>query len=457
MEFKHIVEKQRIYFLNNNTKDIKTRIQVLKQIKSKLFEYKEKIMDAFIKDFNKCKFDVLSTEFVMTVFEINYFIKNIKKLSRKKKVKGNLINFPSKSYIYKEPYGVTLIIAPWNYPLQLALIPLIDSIACGNTVILKPSEQSPNVSKVIEEMFSDFNDSLIKVINGDAEVSNKILDERYDLIFYTGGTRVGKIIMEKASKNLTPVILELGGKSPCIVDSDVDLKQAVKRIVWGKFINAGQTCVAPDYILVHKDIHQKFNELVKNQIKEFYYENNKLRNDFTYIINERHLNRLLKLIDKDKLIFGGSNINNLLEPTVLDNVCYSDLVMQEEIFGPIMPIIEYDDFDNVINDLKEKEKPLALYIFSNNKTNINKVISNISFGGGCINDVIMHLTNEHLPFGGVGNSGMGRYHGKYSFDAFTHEKPVFKKGKIELPLKYPKYTKQKENLVKSVIKYKDKK
>lgn len=454
MTISEYVNNQRTYFNDNYTKDIKFRLSILKQIKEKIFEYQEQLEEAFLKDFNKVEFDVISTELSMVILEINYFLKKLRKLSKPKKVKSNLINFPSKSYIYKEPFGVTLIIAPWNYPLQLSLIPLVDSIACGNTVILKPSEVSYNVSVVIEKMFEDFDERIIKVINGDKEISEELLDQRFDLIFYTGNERVGKIVMEKASKNLTPVILELGGKSPCIVDKDVDLDLAVKRIVWGKFINAGQTCVAPDYILVHKDIHKEFLEKTIKQIKEFYYEDDKISKNFTHIINERHLNRLLKLIDNKKLVFGGKVNRNLLEPTILDNVEYNDLVMQEEIFGPIMPIIEYVNLDNVIKELKTKEKPLALYIFSKNKTNINSVIENISFGGGCVNDVIMHLTNDHLPFGGIGNSGMGRYHGKYSFDAFTHEKPIFKKGKLEIQVKYLPYTNKKLKLIKNFTKIK---
>lgn len=454
MQISKFVENQRKYFLNDYPKDINFRLDILKQIKGKLFEYQQEILEAFVKDFNKCEFDVISTELSMIILEINYFLKNLKKLVKPKKVKGNLINFPSKSYIYKEPYGVTLIIAPWNYPLQLSLLPLVDSIASGNTVILKPSEISYNVSKVLEKMFSSFDERIIKVINGDKEVAGELLNQRFDLIFYTGNETVGKIVMEKASKHLTPVILELGGKSPCIIDKEVNLKQTVQRITWGKFVNAGQTCVAPDYILVHKNLHKEFIQETVKQIKENYYIDKEIRKDFTHIINERHLNRLLRLIEKEKVIFGGNHQDNLLEPTILDNVTFEDLVMQEEIFGPIIPIIEYQNLDELINILKTKEKPLALYIFSNNKNNINKVISNLSFGGGCINDVIMHLTNDHLPFGGIGNSGMGRYHGKYSFDAFTHEKSIFKKGKIELQVKYPPYTNKKLKLVKSFTKIK---
>ena len=453
----NIVENQRKYYLSGNTLDIKKRIIVLKQIKEQINKYYSPLVDAFEKDFNKCEFDVISTEVSMVIFEIDYFIKNIKKLSRTKRVKSNLINIPSKSYIYKEPYGCVLVIDPWNYPFQLSVLPLVDAIASGNTVVLKPSEQAPYVASVIERMLSIFDDGLIKVVNGGIDVSSALLDERFDLIFYTGGTNVGKVVMEKASRHLTPVILELGGKSPCIVCKDADIKLAAKRIVWGKFINAGQTCVAPDYILVHESIKEEFLKNVIEQIKENYYINNTLSKDFPSIINEKHLDRLKKLINKDKVIFGGNIYNKTLEPTVLDNACEFDLVMQEEIFGPIMPIIAFNDLDKVVNTLKQKEKPLALYIFSKNKENINKVINNLSFGGASINDVIMHLTNDLLPFGGIGNSGMGRYHGKYSFDAFTHEKPVFKKGKFELNIKYNNRNDNKTKLLKKILKIKEEK
>lgn len=443
-----LVEQQRKYFQDGNTLNLDNRINVLKEIKQRINIYQNNLLNAFIKDFNKCEFDVLSTELSVTLLELDFMIKNIKKLTKPKKAKTNLINFPSRSYIYKEPYGVTLIISPWNYPFQLAVLPLIDAIACGNTVIVKPSEFSSNVSKVIEEIFTTFDERLIKVVTGDVTVANELLKERYDLIFYTGSTRVGKIVMAQASKNLTPVILELGGKSPCIVDKEVDLDVAVRRIIWGKFINAGQTCVSPDYVLVHKDIHEKFVKKAIKQIKKFYYDNIYIPKDFTHIINEKHLNRLLNLIDEEKLVFGGKHQGNLLEPTILDNVTEEDKIMQEEIFGPIMPIIEYENLDDVINKLKTKEKPLSSYIFSKNKTNINKVMNNLSFGGGCINDVIMHVTNDHLPFGGVGNSGMGRYHGKYSIDAFTYTKSIFRKGKFEPPVKYPKYSSFKLKLLK---------
>lgn len=303
-------------------------------------------------------------------------------------------------------------------------------------------------------MFEEFDDRIIKVINGDKEVAKEALECKFDLIFYTGNERIAREVMAKASKYLTPVVLELGGKSPCIVDKEVNLDIAVKRIVWGKFLNAGQTCVAPDYILVHKDIYQKFIEKVVKQIKEFYYLNGELSSSFTHIINENHLNRLIRLIDYNKVIFGGKTNQKLLEPTIIDNVSFLDLIMQEEIFGPIMPIIEYENIDDLIKLLKQKPKPLALYIFSKNKTNIKNIINNLSFGGGCINDVVMHLTSTTLPFGGVENSGMGRYHGKYSFDIFTHEKSIFKKGKIEINVKYPPYTNKSLKFIKRITKTK---
>ena len=457
MNYKDIIDKQRKYFQNGNTLCLNKRIDILKQIKKELLNRYDDIVDAFKKDFNKCEFDVISTEISMILFEINYLIKNIKKYHRKKKVRSNLINFPSKNYIYKKPYGVTLIISPWNYPLQLAILPLVDAIAGGNTVILKPSEYSLNVSNVIKDIFSKFDENLITVILGDKDVSSALLLEKFDLIFYTGSTSVGRIVMEKASKHLTPVVLELGGKSPCIITKDADLEIAAKRVVWGKFLNAGQTCVAPDFVLIEESIKEKFIKKAINKIKEFYYDNDQLSSEFTSIINELHVKRLINLIDKEKIAFGGKIINNTIEPTIMDNVEFSDPVMQEEIFGPIMPIISYKELDSVIDILKTKEKPLALYIFSNNKKDIEKVLSNLSFGGGCINDVIMHLTNESLPFGGVGSSGMGRYHGNYSLDTFTKELPIFKKGKLELNVKYPKYTNKKLNLLKRILKIKNNK
>ena len=455
MKTQEIIQKQRDFFNTKKTFDISFRIKILKQLKFLIKKYQNELVEAFKTDFNKCEFDVLSTEFNLVIEEIEYMIKSINKLTEVKRVKTSIVNFPSKGYIYKEPYGVVLIIGPWNYPFLLTMQPLVGAIASGNCVICKPSENSCNVSKVIKKIIDELKfDELVYVIEGDKSVAIELLEERFDYIFFTGGEKVGQIVLEKASKYLTPVTLELGGKSPCIVDKDADLDIASRRIVWGKYINAGQTCVAPDYVCVHRSIHDKFLEKVIDKIKSFYYEDNKLSINFPYIINNAHLQRLLRLIDYNKVVFGGNHYDLTIEPTVLDMVTFNDDVMKEEIFGPIMPIIVYDDLDELLKIIEKKEKPLAFYYFSNDLKKAKELIKTISFGGGCINDTIMHLTNPNLPFGGVGKSGMGSYHGKKTFDTFTHEKSVMIKSKSELKLKYPPYTSEKLRLLKKFFRCK---
>ena len=455
MKTQEIIQKQRDFFNTKKTFDISFRIKILNQLKFLIKKYQNELVGAFKIDFNKCEFDVLSTEFNLVIEEIEYMIKSINKLTEVKRVKTSIVNFPSKGYIYKEPYGVVLIIGPWNYPFLLTMQPLVGAIASGNCVICKPSENSCNVSKVIKKIIDELKfDELVYVIEGDKSVAIELLEERFDYIFFTGGEKVGQIVLEKASKYLTPVTLELGGKSPCIVDKDADLEIASRRIVWGKYINAGQTCVAPDYVCVHRSIHDKFLEKVIDKIKSFYYEDNKLSINFPYIINNAHLQRLLRLIDYNKVVFGGNHYDLTIEPTVLDMVTFNDDVMKEEIFGPIMPIIVYDDLDELLKIIEKKEKPLAFYYFSNDLKKAKELIKTISFGGGCINDTIMHLTNPNLPFGGVGKSGMGSYHGKKTFDTFTHEKSVMIKSKSELKLKYPPYTSEKLRLLKKFFRCK---
>lgn len=455
MKTQEIIQKQRDFFNTKKTFDISFRIKILNQLKFLIKKYQNELVGAFKIDFNKCEFDVLSTEFNLVIEEIEYMIKSINKLTEVKRVKTSIVNFPSKGYIYKEPYGVVLIIGPWNYPFLLTMQPLVGAIASGNCVICKPSENSCNVSKVIKKIIDELKfDELVYVIEGDKSVAIELLEERFDYIFFTGGEKVGQIVLEKASKYLTPVTLELGGKSPCIVDKDADLEIASRRIVWGKYINAGQTCVAPDYVCVHRSIHDKFLEKVIDKIKSFYYEDNKLSINFPYIINNAHLQRLLRLIDYNKVVFGGNHYDLIIEPTVLDMVTFNDDVMKEEIFGPIMPIIVYDDLDELLKIIEKKEKPLAFYYFSNDLKKAKELIKTISFGGGCINDTIMHLTNPNLPFGGVGKSGMGSYHGKKTFDTFTHEKSVMIKSKSELKLKYPPYTSEKLRLLKKFFRCK---
>lgn len=450
-----IIQKQKDFFNSGITLNYEYRKNALLKLRSILLMNQEKIINSFKKDFNKCEFDVISTEFAMIIIEIDYMLKHLKKLMKPQRKKTHLFNFPSKGYIYSDPYGVCLIMAPWNYPLQLSLSPLVGAIASGNTVVLKPSNYSYNVSLVIKEMLSEFDEEYIYVVLGGREVNQDLLDNRFDYIFFTGGYNVGKIVMEKASKYLTPVCLELGGKSPCIVCADANLQIAAKRIVWGKYLNAGQTCVAPDYLLIDKNIKQQFIDLLINEVNKQNYINNNLRDDFCYIINDKHVERLKTLLDQNKIICGGHFNDRLLEPTIMDNVSFEDPIMKEEIFGPILPIIEYESLNNVVQFLKTREKPLALYLFTRNKKHISKVMNNISFGGGCVNDTIMHLTNDQLPFGGVGCSGMGSYHGKQSFLTFSHQKSILVKGKLELNTKYPPYKKSNIKLVKKFSKIKD--
>lgn len=451
---KEIIDNQRKYLLQKETLNINFRLEQLKKLDRSLQDKQEEIFAAFKADYNKCEFDVIATELGIVNLEIKHMLKNLKKLAKRKRVRTDLLNFPAKGYIYQEPYGVVLVMSPWNYPLQLSLVPLVGAIAAGNTVVLKPSDYSQNVARVIKKILSVFDDKYISVVLGGRQQNAELLDNKFDFIFFTGGDIVGRLVMEKASKNLTPVILELGGKSPCIVDKDADINLAAKRIAWGKFLNCGQTCVAPDYVYAHKDIKAALTERLKFYIQKFYYTNGVLNEDFANIINDKHAERIKGLIDKDKIVCGGKITGRRMEPTILNNVALTDAVMGEEIFGPILPVLEFDDIDELISILNNLDKPLAFYYFSKNKDSAEKVIQSCSFGGGCINDCIMHLVNSKMPFGGVGKSGMGSYHGKKSFEAFSHAKSVFVKGKIELNIKYPPYKKSKLKIVRLITRTK---
>ncbi|MSS42771.1 aldehyde dehydrogenase [Anaerosalibacter bizertensis] len=450
---KDTLKKQKEFFKSGKTKDIKFRIENLNKLKKNIEKNEQYIMEALKKDLGKSNFESYSTELGIVLSEISFITKHLKKWAKPKKVKTPITNFKSSSYIYPEPYGNTLILSPWNYPFQLSIVPLIGSIAAGNTVILKPSSTSYYTSKIIEEIINEnFDTGYIHVITG--ERGKKLLDENFDYIFYTGSVPVGKIVMKKASKYLTPVTLELGGKSPCIVDGKANLNLSAKRIVWGKFLNSGQTCVAPDYMFIHKNVK---NEMINNiiyYIKTFYGENPLHSEEYTKIINERQFNRLIKLLDNNKIIYGGDYDKDSLyiSPTLMNNVNWDDPIMGEEIFGPILPILEYEELNEVIDIVNSHPKPLALYFFSNDKENAEKIINGISFGGGCINDTIMHLSSPYLPFGGVGTSGMGSYHGKKSFDTFTHYKSILEKSNIIDPnFRYPPYG-NKLNIVKKFLK-----
>lgn len=453
---KNILENQKNYFNKGITRNINFRIKMLKALKDAIINHEEDIIEALNKDLKKSKFESYITEIGILIDEINFAIKNVKSWAKPKRVKTPLMHFKSRSYIYKEPYGVALIIAPWNYPFQLVLSPLIGAIASGNCSILKPSEYTPNTSNVISKIFNKaFSRDYIAVIEGDSEVSKALLKEKFDYIFFTGSVPVGKKVMAAASENLVPITLELGGKSPCIVTRDGDIKLWAKRIVWGKYLNAGQTCVAPDYLVVHKSIKEQLIIEMKKSITDFYGEDPSNSKDYVRIINEKHFERLIGLLDKGKILYGGKyNREELyISPTLIDNITWNDPVMEDEIFGPILPILSYENLEDVISMINNHPKPLALYIFSNNKIEIDKIVNSIQYGGGCINDTILHLATPYLPFGGIGSSGMGSYHGKASFNVFTHEKSILNKSNIiDIPFRYPPYNDKNLKLVKKFFK-----
>jgi len=439
--YSELVKKQRDYFLEGKTKSLTNRIQALEILREIIKTNEQSLMNALKADLNKSPFESYMSEIGMLLGEISFTLKHLKKWSKPRKVKSTLAQFGSKSIIYPEPYGVTLIISPWNYPFQLAFAPLIGAIAAGNCSILKPSELTPVTSKLLGELIShSFPKDYITVIQGGADTSKALLMEKFDYIFFTGSVAVGKVIMEAAAKTLTPVTLELGGKSPCIVHKDANLPLAAKRIAWGKYMNAGQTCVAPDYLYLHSKIKEEFMHYLVQAIKDLYTDDVLSRGQFTRIISKRHYERLTRFLSASKIQYGGKHDSSslIIEPTVLNNVTWDDLVMKEEIFGPILPVLHYEDTIEMIHSITERPKPLALYVFSENKEFQSRVLENISFGGGCINDTIFHLSSPYLPFGGVGESGVGAYHGKGSFNTFTHEKSILKQTtRYDLPVRYP--------------------
>ncbi len=442
-DLKTIIETQKSYFNTGITRDIAFRMEKLKLLREAIIKNESEIMAALQKDLNKSPFETYASEIGMVLEEIKFAIKHLAAWTKPKKVKTPMVHFLSSSRIYSEPYGVVLIISPWNYPFQLAIGPLIGAIAAGNCSIIKPSEHSPEISAVIEKIIKEsFDPSFIAVIQGGTDVSKQLLAEKFDYIFFTGSVSVGKLIMEAASKYLTPVTLELGGKSPCIVDETVDINLAAKRIVWGKFLNAGQTCVAPDYLLVHSVVKDKLLAKMKEYIIQFYSENPGNNPEYPKIINKRHFDRLLNLMKSGSVVFGGqyNGQTNQIEPTIIDNVTWETPIMQEEIFGPLLPLMEFNNIAEAVNMVNQQPKPLALYLFTKDKNNERFIINNTSFGGGCINDTIVHLATPYLPFGGVGESGLGGYHGKASFDTFSHQKSILKKSNlIDIPLRYPPY------------------
>ncbi|MBR4358056.1 MAG: aldehyde dehydrogenase [Butyrivibrio sp.] len=437
-EITKIIDKQRCFFATNKTKDVSFRIEALKKLRKEIKNREPEILTALYKDLGKSRSEAYLTELSIVYNEINIVISNLKKWSRPKKVKGSIATFPSGNYIYSEPYGIVLIIAPWNYPFNLLITPLIGAIAAGNCCILRSSENSINTAKIIPRIICNiFPENYIYCLDTYTEHEN-VLNQRYDYIFFTGSPRVGKIIMEKASEHLTPISLELGGKSPCFVDKNANIEVAAKRIIWGKFINAGQTCISIDFVLVHKDIKEKLIAELKKQL-DLNYKDAQKSDSYPKIINKHHYIRLKKLLAGENNVIGGicNEKECKISPALITETDFSKPIMQEEIFGPLLPIIAYSNIDETIKELKEKELPLACYIFSEDKKYSEKIINELSFGGGCVNDVILHICNHNLPFGGVGQSGMGAYHGCYSFETFSQKKAIIKNTtRIDLPLRY---------------------
>jgi aldehyde dehydrogenase (NAD+) len=455
MDIPKIVNQQKIFFNSNSTKQVSLRIETLKKLKNVLKENEQELYTAIYTDFKKSEFETYLTELSLIYNELNGAIRNLKKWSKQRRVRTNLANFPAKSYIIPEPLGTVLVISAWNYPYQIALIPAISALAAGNTVVIKPSEIPNNTSIILAKIInSNFNSNYLTVIEGGVKTTTELLQQKWDKIFFTGSTPVGKIVYKAAAENLTPVTLELGGKSPTFVLADCNIKITAKRIVWAKFLNAGQTCIAPDYLLVEEKIKDQLLLALKKEIESAYPNNKKVQENYVQIVNEQNFNRLKQLIPTEKIYHGGetNKENRSIAPTLLHNINFEDSIMQDEIFGPILPVISFENLEDVITKIKEREKPLSLYVYSKNKKIIKKILHEISFGGGGINESLVHYSNPNLPFGGVGASGIGNYHSKAGFDTFTHYKSILHKTSwLEPNIKYTPFTKLKMRILKFIL------
>ena len=448
-----ILEQQRLFFASDQTKPLDFRLAQLTKLKQAIIDRQADIVAAAKADLGRPEFEAYFE--IATLSEINLAIKKLKTWMKPKRVKSTLENFPSSAWIQPDPLGVVLIIGPWNYPFQLMVSPLVGAIAAGNCAMLKPSEHAPHTANVVADLIADtFDPSYITVFEGDASISQQLLAEKFDHIFFTGGTAIGRIVMAAAAKHLTPVTLELGGKSPCIIDADINLDHAARRIAWGKFINAGQTCIAPDYLLIDRTIKDDFLPKLTAAIHDFFGDDPSQSADLSRIINQRQFERLTRLLESGTVLIGGETdaSTRYIAPTVLDNVTWDSPVMQDEIFGPILPIVTYDRFDQALSQIKARPKPLALYLFSRDTAKQQQVLTGTSSGGVCLNDTVLHIGVPDLPFGGVGQSGMGSYHGKASFDTFSHYKSVLKKTFwFDLDWRYAPYKPSKLAQIKKLV------
>lgn len=453
MEIKELAAAQRAYFNSGRTLPVENRVAALEKLRSGIRRYEGKIAAALKADLNKAPMESYMTETGMVLDEVGYLIKMTPRWARERRVPTPLAQFKSVSLVHPEPYGTVLVMSPWNYPFMLALEPAAGAIAAGNCVVIKPSAYAAETSKVIGELIGElFDPGFVAVVQGGRAENQALLDQRFDYIFFTGGTQVGRLVLEKAAAHFTPVTLEMGGKSPCIVDKSANIRLTARRLAFGKFLNAGQTCVAPDYVLVHRDMKDKLVSELKRSVTTFFGPDPLNCEDYPKIINEKHLQRLLGLLEGTNILFGGEARDGRMAPAVLDGVDGDSPVMGEEIFGPILPLLAFDELDEAISFVRARPKPLALYLFTTDKGVERRVLDTVSFGGGCVNDCVVHLASHHMPFGGVGNSGMGGYHGKDSFDTFSHRKSILKKANwLDLPMRYHPYSERNFKLIRKFL------
>ncbi len=453
-EIRLIINAQKKFLASGKTSQVKYRIAMLKKLRSLIIEYEQEIIKALWDDFHKPEFEAIATESRFVLKELNYSIRKLRKWSRPRRVRTPVIHFLSHSYIKPQPYGQVLLMSPWNFPFQLAFLPLVGAISAGNCVIMKVSRQVPNTSGVMERIINQMPMELVAIIDGDYSVSDYLLEQKFDYIFFTGSPGVGRHIMKKAAENLTPVSLELGGKNPCVVTADARLDFAAKRIAWGKFINCGQTCVSPDYLIIDRSIKGKFLDLITSDIRMFYGDDPEHSPDFARMISAQNVSRISELLKKGRIVTGGVNkpADKYVAPTILADVSPNDPVMQEEIFGPVLPVIDYGDFEEVYKIIEQNPKPLATYIFSENKKLVKQFLSRTQSGNAGVNDTVMQIASPYLPYGGVGSSGVGRYHGRMSFETFSNMRSVMVKSTLfDIWLRYPPYTKAKTAIVRFLM------
>jgi len=449
-----IIEKQKKYFASCKTFDVAFRIETLKKLRSLIILHEKDIVDALWQDFHKPEFEVIATESRFVIKELNTAIRNLRKWSKPKRVYTPIVHFLSWSKVIPQPYGQILVLSPWNFPFQLAFIPLIGAIAAGNCVILKVSRQVQNINAVMEKILSHFPQELIALINGDHSINEYLLEQKFDYIFFTGSCRVGKYIMQKAAENLIPVSLELGGKNPCVVAADAKLDYAARRIAWGKFMNSGQTCVCPDYLLIDKKVKDKFLDLITKEINSFYGDNPEKSVDFARVISSDNVTRLERLFKNGEIVTGGVTdiVTRYVAPTIIKDVKPGDPIMQEEIFGPVLPVIDFENFEEVYTIIEQNPKPLSTYIFTSDKKLVSEFLRKTRSGSASINETVLQIASPYLPYGGVGSSGMGRYHGKSSFDTFSNMRSVLVKSNLlDIPVRYPPYSNLKARIVRFLL------